>query len=385
MPAEEAVDPEESPTATVISTRSIVGGGRDRPRLRLARGAARRSTSACSSATGRRPGRPGSRPGCWLRSASSSSASRSCSRLTLAPPRLYPDFAAELEAASGAPAGYRQLGALHVALDRDEAAELRRRPSSSSARSASTRSGCAPRRCRELEPGLTPSFNGGVHAPDEAAVDPRALSRVAAGRARRRRRRGATGDARSSRRCSRAERSPACGPRAGEELRGAARRARGGCLVGRGRVAARGRPPAGAPGQGPDPRAALRPTAPRPASGSSARERVYVVPAPRRPPDRRRHGRGARLRHDRHRRRRPRAAARGLPAAPRGRRAGAGRGGRRPAPRHPRQPAAGRARRGSRACSWRPATSATASCSRRSPPKRWPTSSPAARARPAVA
>jgi glycine oxidase len=33
-----------------------------------------------------------------------------------------------------------------------------------------------PRRCRELEPGLTPSFNGGVHAPDEAAIDPRRMT-----------------------------------------------------------------------------------------------------------------------------------------------------------------------------------------------------------------
>ncbi len=32
-----------------------------------------------------------------------------------------------------------------------------------------------PRRCRELEPGLTPSFSGGVHAPGEGSVDPRAL------------------------------------------------------------------------------------------------------------------------------------------------------------------------------------------------------------------
>jgi glycine oxidase len=33
-----------------------------------------------------------------------------------------------------------------------------------------------PRRCRELEPGLTPSFNGGVHAPEEAAIDPRRMT-----------------------------------------------------------------------------------------------------------------------------------------------------------------------------------------------------------------
>ena len=32
----------------------------------------------------------------------------------------------------------------------------------------------------ELEPGLTPSFNGGVHAAGEAAIDPRALARALA-------------------------------------------------------------------------------------------------------------------------------------------------------------------------------------------------------------
>jgi glycine oxidase len=36
----------------------------------------------------------------------------------------------------------------------------------------------SPRACRELEPGLTPSFNGGVHAAGEAAIDPRALARA---------------------------------------------------------------------------------------------------------------------------------------------------------------------------------------------------------------
>jgi glycine oxidase len=33
-----------------------------------------------------------------------------------------------------------------------------------------------PRRCRELEPGLTPSLNGGVHIAGEAMVDPRELT-----------------------------------------------------------------------------------------------------------------------------------------------------------------------------------------------------------------
>ncbi len=45
--------------------------------------------------------------------------------LALASHRLWPEFAAELAAASDADVGYLRLGALHVALDRDEAAELR--------------------------------------------------------------------------------------------------------------------------------------------------------------------------------------------------------------------------------------------------------------------
>src|SRR4051794_680035 len=46
--------------------------------------------------------------------------------LTLAAARLYPEFVVEVEAASGEKTGYGQLGALHVALDHDEAAQLRR-------------------------------------------------------------------------------------------------------------------------------------------------------------------------------------------------------------------------------------------------------------------
>ena len=47
-------------------------------------------------------------------------------QMTLAAAELYPEFAAELEAASGVATGFTRIGALHVALDRDEAAELRR-------------------------------------------------------------------------------------------------------------------------------------------------------------------------------------------------------------------------------------------------------------------
>jgi glycine oxidase len=95
--------------------------------------------------------------------------------MTLASAQLYPGFVAELEAAAGKTTGYARQGALHVALDRDEAAELRRVHDLQRSLGLEAE-WLPPRRCRELEPGLTPSFNGGVHAPGEAAVDPRALS-----------------------------------------------------------------------------------------------------------------------------------------------------------------------------------------------------------------
>ncbi len=97
--------------------------------------------------------------------------------LTLAAARLYPGFVAELEAASGESTGYERLGALHVALDRDEAAQLRRVHDLQRSLELEAE-WLPPRKCRDLEPGLTPSFHGGVFAAGEAAVDPRALTRA---------------------------------------------------------------------------------------------------------------------------------------------------------------------------------------------------------------
>jgi glycine oxidase len=97
--------------------------------------------------------------------------------LTLAAARLYPEFAAELEEASGERTGYERLGALHVALDRDEAAQLRRVHDLQRSLELEAE-WLAPRRCRDLEPGLAPSFHGGVFAAGEAAVDPRALTQA---------------------------------------------------------------------------------------------------------------------------------------------------------------------------------------------------------------
>ena len=188
--------------------------------------------------------------------------------MTLAAAELYPGFVAELEAASGVGTGYARSGALHVALDRDEAAELRRVHDLQRSLGLDAE-WLPPRRCRELEPGLTPSFNGGVHAPGEASVDPRALTRGAARGARRRGRRGA--------RRGRGHRGPARRRadrrRAHRGGRGAARgrrRPRQRRLVGQPRAGCpSARAPAGAPGQGPDPRAARAGRRSRPASGSS--------------------------------------------------------------------------------------------------------------------
>ncbi len=85
----------------------------------------------------------------------------------------WPAFAAELEEAAGLAVPYRSCGALHVALDRDELAELRRvhELHLRLGLDATWRRGSE---CRALEPGLAPSVAGGFDVPGEAEVDPRA-------------------------------------------------------------------------------------------------------------------------------------------------------------------------------------------------------------------
>lgn len=95
-------------------------------------------------------------------------------RIALASAREWPGFAAELERASGLESGYEPRGALHVALDRDEAEELRRRFELMASLDLGVE-WLRPRDCRALEPGLSPSCTAGVHLPGEAAVDPRLL------------------------------------------------------------------------------------------------------------------------------------------------------------------------------------------------------------------
>ena len=94
--------------------------------------------------------------------------------LALRSHRLWPRFAADLADSAGSPVGYRELGAVHVALDRDEAAELGRRFElmRTLGLDATRLSGSE---CRALEPGLATATVAGVHAPHESAIEPRVL------------------------------------------------------------------------------------------------------------------------------------------------------------------------------------------------------------------
>jgi glycine oxidase len=88
--------------------------------------------------------------------------------------RRWPAFAAELEGEAGSETGFAETGALHVALDRDEAEELRRRYELHR-RLGLDSEWLTGRACRRLESGLATTVRGGAHVPGEASVDPRRL------------------------------------------------------------------------------------------------------------------------------------------------------------------------------------------------------------------
>jgi glycine oxidase len=93
--------------------------------------------------------------------------------LNLAGAAAWPGFAAELAERSGLGTGYRECGALVVAVDRDDLEEIRRLHSfqRSLGLDAEWLTG---RECRRLEPGLAPSVGGGVLAAHDHQADPRA-------------------------------------------------------------------------------------------------------------------------------------------------------------------------------------------------------------------
>jgi len=106
-------------------------------------------------------------------------------RLALRSHRAWPGFASELAEACGHDIDYLERGALHVALDADEAAELRRRFELMGELGLEAE-WLRPGEARDAEPELTPRLAGAVSAPHETAADPRALVnalRVAAERA----------------------------------------------------------------------------------------------------------------------------------------------------------------------------------------------------------
>ena len=86
----------------------------------------------------------------------------------------YPEFISSIERCCGGVIGYRRMGGLHVALDRDEAAELKR--SHRLQRDFGLASEwLGPQAARDLEPGLTPNLSGAINVPDDGIVDPRVL------------------------------------------------------------------------------------------------------------------------------------------------------------------------------------------------------------------
>jgi glycine oxidase len=98
-------------------------------------------------------------------------------RANLASRERWPDFAAELEERSGMTTHYRDSGALVVAADRDDAEELRRLHAFQRSLGLDA-DWLAPRDCRRLEPGLSPRIGGGILAPQDGHVDPRAALRA---------------------------------------------------------------------------------------------------------------------------------------------------------------------------------------------------------------
>ncbi len=95
--------------------------------------------------------------------------------LNLAGARRWADFAAELEAESGRPVGYRTCGSLVVAFDADDAAVLEdlARYLDRLDLPAELLSGSG---ARAVEPGLAPGVRRGLHVPGDHQADNRLLS-----------------------------------------------------------------------------------------------------------------------------------------------------------------------------------------------------------------
>jgi len=95
-------------------------------------------------------------------------------RLNLASASRYPEFVAELEAATGADVGYRRTGTVVAAWDGADLAALRDLAQLHSSLGLSSELLTA-RELRSLEPSVAAGLPGGLYAGDDHAVDPRRL------------------------------------------------------------------------------------------------------------------------------------------------------------------------------------------------------------------
>jgi glycine oxidase len=86
----------------------------------------------------------------------------------------WPDWARELEAASGRELGYVRCGTMLVARDRDAAEALERERAFRERLGLDVRR-LLPSEARELEPALAPTIRAGLDIPDDHTVDPRRL------------------------------------------------------------------------------------------------------------------------------------------------------------------------------------------------------------------
>ncbi len=106
-------------------------------------------------------------------------------RLSLTAAARYPDFVAELAAASGADPGYATQGTLAVAFDTDDRAELDVLAGHLTALGLAAEP-LTGRACRQLEPALAPDVRGGLRVDGDRSIDNRRLTsalRIAAERA----------------------------------------------------------------------------------------------------------------------------------------------------------------------------------------------------------
>ena len=97
--------------------------------------------------------------------------------LNLESASMWAAFAAELAERSGLDTGYRASGAIVAAADRDDGEELRRLFRFQGSLGLDVE-WLGSRDLRRLEPRLSPRVSGGIHAPHEAHVHPRAVVRA---------------------------------------------------------------------------------------------------------------------------------------------------------------------------------------------------------------